>query len=127
MSRFMCRAAAFIACLLLPTVAASADAAKEAYEKGKASFSKGDYDLAISAFSEAIRLNPRHAGAYYYRSLAYSGKGEYDKAIADANEAIRLAPNDAAAYYCRGIVYRHKGEHDRSIADYDEASAQPEI
>ena len=46
------------AVLLLPNVAASADAAKEAYEKGN-----GD-------LSEAIRLDPKYALAYHSRSPA---------------------------------------------------------
>ena len=50
--------AVLIAVSLLPNVAASADAAKEAYEKGKASLDKREYDAAITAFTEAIRLDP---------------------------------------------------------------------
>ena len=58
----------------------------------------GDHDKAIADFSEAIRLDPKRADAYYGRGTAYGHKGEYDKAIADYSDAIRLAPPKADAY-----------------------------
>ena len=97
MNTFKCRSVVLIVVLLLPNVAASADAAKEVYEKGKASFGKRDYDAAIAAFSEAIRLNPTNVEAYCDRGNAYSFRGlaharnlDFDKATADFTEAIRL-------------------------------------
>ena len=59
--------AAFVAVLLLPNVAASADAGKEALEKGKACIDKGDYDGAIVACSEVIKLDPENAYAFFLR------------------------------------------------------------
>src|SRR5271157_3332475 len=58
MNTFKCSAAVLIAVLLLPNVATSADAAKVAYEKSMACLQKGDYDSAIAALTEAIRLEP---------------------------------------------------------------------
>ena len=110
-----------IALLLLPNVAASADAAREACEKGKSRLEKRHYDAAVAAFTEAIRLDPKNAEAYESRGEAYESKDEHDKAIADYNEAIRLVPKDAGAYCGRGIVYRYKHENDKAIADYTEA------
>ena len=46
-------------------------------------------DKALATFSEAIRLNPRAAGAFYERGKAYQDKSDYDRAITDYNEAIR--------------------------------------
>ena len=63
MNTFKCWVAVLIAVLLLPNVAASADAAKEAYEKGKGCLEKKDFDAAIAAFTEAIRLDPKFADA----------------------------------------------------------------
>ena len=58
---------------------------------------KGDHDKAIADFTEAIRLNPKDAEAYYSRGGAYGEKGDYDKAIADFTEAIRLNPQCAVS------------------------------
>ena len=67
MNRCKCWATVVIAVLLLPNVAASADAAKEAYEKGKSCLEKQDYDGAAAAFTEAIKLDPNDAWAYRRR------------------------------------------------------------
>ena len=82
---------------------------------------RANYDKAIADYTEAIRLDPKFAEAYYNRGVAYENKGEYDKAIADYTEAIRLDPKYAEAYNSRGFAYGNKGEHDKAIADYTEA------
>ena len=51
-----------------------------------------DHDRAISDYNEAIRLDPKYAGAYYNRGLAWRGKGDFDRAIADFTTAIKLGP-----------------------------------
>src|ERR1039458_2737477 len=91
-------AAVLIAVLLLPNVAASADAAAEAFQKGLSYLDKEEYDTAIAAFTEAIRLNPKYFGVYESRGEAYENKGDYGKAIADFTEAIRLNPSFSLAY-----------------------------
>ena len=53
---------------------------------------KGDLNIAIADFDEAIRLYPKDAYAYYARADAYKRIGDYDKADADAKEGLRLDP-----------------------------------
>ncbi len=73
------------------------------YDKGLSHLGKKEYDDAVNAFTEVIRLKPDYADAYRNRGLAYSRKGESDegnhvkertdfndKALADFNQAIRL-------------------------------------
>jgi len=81
----------------------------------------GATDKVIADCTEAIRLDPKYAGAYNIRGWAYARKGEYDKAIADCTEAIRLDPEFAGAYNERGVTYFYKHEYDKAIADCTEA------
>lgn len=87
--------------------------------RGRAFYSKGDYDNAIADFDDAIRLDPKLAMAYNFRGLIYWRKREYDLAIKEYDEAIRLNPKLAVAYGNRGEAYARKGEFDRAIGDYD--------
>jgi tetratricopeptide (TPR) repeat protein len=64
--------------------------------RGHAYRHKGDLVRAIADLSEAIRLDPKYAEAYYNRGLTYRNKGDLDRAIADFGEAIRLAPQASA-------------------------------
>jgi len=87
-------------------------------ENGNTYLKKGDYDLAIIEYTNAIKLNPNYTIAYNSRGNAYYSKKEYDKAIADYSQAIRLNPNDASTYNRRGNVYYSKKDYEQSIADY---------
>jgi len=80
-----------------------------------------DWNGAITDYSEAIRLNPNHAIAYYNRGLAYGQLGEYQKALTDHTEAIRLNPSYADAYNDRGNTYNWLKESQKAIADFDQA------
>jgi len=80
----------------------------------------GDYSKSLQYLTEAIRIDPNYAAAYYARGLAYNNLGEYEKAIEDYTEAIRIDPNYAAAYFIRGLTsekVRSFGE----LEDYTEA------
>ena len=51
---------------------------------------RGDYDKAIADYNEAIRLDPKAAGAYYGRGFAHQQKGEQAKADEDFAKAKKL-------------------------------------
>jgi tetratricopeptide (TPR) repeat protein len=77
------------------------------FEKG---FNAADPAERIRYYTEAIRLKPDYAYAYFNRGNARRGKGDHDGALKDYAEAIRLKPDYANAYYNRGIVQRDKGD-----------------
>ena len=97
------------------------DPATEAFEQGVSFVGKGNLDAGIAAFTDAIRLNPQFAEAYYNRGYALDQKRECDKAIADYTDAVRLNPKFVLAYYNRGSDFDMKGDYDKAIADYTEA------
>jgi tetratricopeptide (TPR) repeat protein len=112
--------------------------------------SRGEYELAIADFTDALNLDPDMASAWMlrgralYASVSYvtsvggnfssvgttritgsvvseEKKAVYDRAIADYNQALRLDPNYATAYSNRGNAYYAKKDYDRAIADYNQA------
>lgn len=75
---------------------------------------------ALSDYTQAIRLDPGLAPAYYYRAEAYAATKDLDRAIADYSQFIRLRPRQAGhAHFSRGRLYLEKGEWDKVIADAD--------
>ena len=86
--------------------------------KGQVKFT-GDlktHARAIADHTEAIRLDPKDAFAYYNRAKSHMDAGDFDRAIADFTEAIRLDPKKSSRAYCnRGSAYEQKGEHNRAI------------
>jgi tetratricopeptide (TPR) repeat protein len=111
---------------------------------------RGDFEMVIADFTEALTLNTDLSSAYVLRGRAlrasvtkvtgvgdnfssvttYSTGGKalssaqreaFDRAIADYTQALRLDPNNAAAYRERGRTYSDNGEQDKAIADYNQA------
>ncbi len=50
----------------------------------------GSYDKEIADYTEAVRLDPKYAEAYYNRGAAYKEGGKTAKAEADFAQAKKL-------------------------------------
>jgi curved DNA-binding protein CbpA len=59
-------------------------------ERGMAAYRNGDLDHALADFDQAIRLDPRSAGAYIDRSIVLYRKTEFERAFADIAAAKRI-------------------------------------
>jgi tetratricopeptide (TPR) repeat protein len=88
--------------------------------EGDNAYKAGNYDLAVSKYSEAIKRNPKDPIAYNGRGLAYKERKEYAQAIGDFTEALRLK-QDWFVFYNRGITYHEKGAEDPAIIDFTKA------
>jgi predicted Zn-dependent protease len=82
---------------------------------------KGDQDLAINHFSEAIRLDPKSAKSFKSRGDTYWQKKDDDNALADYAQAIELDPKDASTYVHRARIWAGRNNLDAAIADNSEA------
>jgi lipoprotein NlpI len=81
-----------------------------------------DLDRAIADLDQAIRLDPKDAGAYGNRGDAWRAKGDLDRAIADYDEAIRINPKNAFWYFNRGVGNLYAGALPKALADLNQAS-----
>jgi tetratricopeptide (TPR) repeat protein len=91
------------------------------FTRAQMHFDNGNFDKAVTDFTEALKYDPKDAFTYYNRGLACAANEDYDKALADYTEAVRLNPKLAVAYYHRGVGYRLRGNFARAIADFSEA------
>jgi tetratricopeptide (TPR) repeat protein len=82
---------------------------------------KGEFDLALSSYKEAIRLEPGRASFYLNRSIAWHQTGEFARALDDLGETVRLDPKNALAFNNRALLRRDQGDYDQALADFDAA------
>ena len=82
---------------------------------------QAEYENAIKHFTEAIRLKPDLANAYFNRGVTYAFRNEFEDAIKDFDTVIQLQPDHVGAYYNRGNTYGDKGELDNAIRDFNKA------
>jgi tetratricopeptide (TPR) repeat protein len=117
-------------------------------ERGIALAVRGEYDLAIMNFTDAIVLNPNLIGSFMLRGRAlyasvsdvtdigenFNSVTTYGKwkvsaderkifvlAIEDFTQSIKLASHPAPAYYERSVAYLNMGDYDNAIADVNQA------
>ena len=97
-----------------------------AHEQGREDFSKGLYDRAVAAFTEAIRLDPDSFEAHHFRGVAYHLQRRHREALEDYTAAIRLRPGDPDAYRVRAMLHNDlgkKGPRPRGLLRGDPAPA----
>jgi tetratricopeptide (TPR) repeat protein len=92
--------------------------AQQWFERGLASMA---VDEQLRFYSEAIRLKPNYALAFYSRGNVRYAKGDFDGAISDYSEVIWLKPDDADAFYKRGRARRAKGNRKAAQEDFKRA------
>jgi tetratricopeptide (TPR) repeat protein len=112
------------------------------YYSGIAAYKDEDYKTAISDFSEAIKIKPSYAEAYFARGEAnikigypenrqkahddyiraaeiYQFRNDYNSAIMAYRNAIEVDPKSITAHLGRAKVYLKKGEEIAAIADFE--------
>jgi len=90
------------------------------FEKGNHLYAEGEYEEAITQYTEAIRLNPKHVNAIHNKGGALEALERYEEAISQYNELIRLDPKDVFAYNSKGLALRAMGRDEEAIKQYDE-------
>ena len=94
---------------------------REFIERGNDRSRANDFEGAISAYSEALRLVPTDASIYNNRAFAYWSRGQTDRAIADYDETLRLEPDNVVARTNRAVAYNFRGDFELAIRDLDYA------
>ena len=100
---------------------ASPTSAPEFAARGIERADEGRLDESIADFGEAIRLDPKDAGAHLNRAIVRLRVGRLDEALSDANEAIRRDPDRAEAFATRAAVRAAQGNTPGALDDYGAA------
>ncbi len=82
---------------------------------------RGDFDLAIADYDEALRRDPKLVTAYSGRGGSYVRKGKLDLARRDIDEALKLDPNNSGVRNGLGNYHLAIGDYGSAIAEYNAA------
>lgn len=75
------------------------------YNMGLSNTLAGNFDMAMSAFEEAIKYDPRDAGSYYNLGLLYSAyKGDRTKAVNCYKNYLAFSPKASNADEVKGRI-----------------------
>lgn len=98
-------------------------------DKGAEFFRTGNYEAAVNAFSEAIKLNPNLPQLFSNRAACYLATGDSDKCINDCTRALELfypvVPSNhvsrSKVFVRRGTAFANEGEFGLALQDYEAA------
>ena len=100
----------------------------QSYNAGIDSFNNGDYDQAITKFTEALTLKPDFLLARVRRAQANDLYGAYVNAIDDYNQLIQAKPNIPGYLQGRALAELKAGKYQAAIDDANAAlTLKPEF
>jgi len=89
--------------------------------KGDELVDQGKYQEAITAYDQAIALEPKNARAWGGKGVALNQLGNYTEANEVLDEAVAISPAYAKAWYEKGNALYGLGRYDEAITAYDKA------
>ena len=87
-----------------------------AVQAGSDAVKAGDYDLAITKYTEAVGISPDCKECYVNLGLAHSEKKQYAEAEAAFKKATEIDPNFADAYSGLASIYNAQKRFDEATA-----------
>jgi serine protease Do len=80
-----------------------------------------NYEKAVEALSQGIRLQPDNDRAYAMLGAIYSIMGRHQEALFACRDAIRLKPDNASVFGLIGESYSKLGRHGEALEAYKQA------
>lgn len=82
---------------------------------------QNNFDDAILAYKESLKLNPDSAECHFNIASAYNDKQELELALFHFKESASLDPTNHETFYNLGVLYENRGEADVAISYYNKA------
>jgi tetratricopeptide (TPR) repeat protein len=93
--------------------------AKIFFDQGESYSKKKSYSLAIAAYQQAIKLQPKFPEAWNNMGYCYRRLKQYDKALDAYRQALSLKPDFAYAHEYSGRTYLAMGNKDAALREYE--------
>jgi tetratricopeptide (TPR) repeat protein len=108
--------------IFIKTSSSSEKASSKLLFQGQTKFEQGDYQGAISAYTQAIKFEPQNIDAYIGRGNAHSYLNNFPLAIQDYTKVISFSSQFPVAYMNRAVVSCTLGNKQAAIKDYRQAA-----
>jgi tetratricopeptide (TPR) repeat protein len=95
--------------------------AKDFFEKGEIELHVGDFKEAVKNYDRALAYYPNYTQAYFSRGRAYQHLKQFSFALSDFLKVIELQPSHAEAYFYAGTLYYQNKEYEKAISFYNQA------
>ena len=95
--------------------------AKTAFLLGSVAQKAGDNEKAITAYQQAVALDPKYTKAQYNLALALMDAKRYDEAVVTFDGLIKQEGPSYRAFYSQGLSYFYLGKYDRALEDFESA------
>ncbi len=92
-------------------------------QEGNDAFKNKNYDVAIAAYTNAIKMNPSEASYFGNRAACYLNLKNYLKTSEDCDRAIAIDPNFAKAYRRKALAQMNMLNFDDSLNSFKKAIA----
>ena len=90
-------------------------------DEGKAFHNLKRSEEALSAYDQAIRLDPNYARAYAHKGWALNDLKRYEEALQACEQALRLDPNSAHAYVNKGWALNDLKRYEEALQACEQA------
>jgi tetratricopeptide (TPR) repeat protein len=91
------------------------------FELGSAYAAEREWEQAVGAYSQAIRLNPRDSEALLNRAEAHLQLGDFSEAVDDCSRSLAYDSNQLAAWCSRAHSYIWLRRYEEALNDLSEA------
>lgn len=90
-------------------------------DMGQIYFDQEDFERALAAYEQAIRLDPNNAFANFRKGHSLRRLNRLYEALPAHEQAIRLDPNNYGFYYHKGRVLDAMQDYEEALAAFDQA------
>jgi tetratricopeptide (TPR) repeat protein len=89
--------------------------------EGEVFYSQKQYEEALAAFEQAIRLDPSYAKAYAKKGVVLWSLKRYKEALVAFDQALFIEPEDGWTHSWKGAALYKLGRYEEALADREEA------
>jgi|GEM_PF-3326015 len=98
------------------------ESAADWYNKGMYLYTVSNYDDALKAFDEVLKIYPQSADAWNSRGTVLGSQKKYDEALRSFGMAVSINSSFAEAWCNMGMIYDLQGDINSAIQCYNKAT-----